>query len=393
MKKMRFLLIIFGSALLGVVIGRGLFKLIPAPDLQSLLGHAGWPENLLKASAALGAMWAALAAHELGHLLVGLGQGFQFALFVAGLLGVRRHPRTDRVQVYLNRDLALAGGVAATIPTRRSPRLRHQLAAVCAAGPLTSLLTGAGALATGWHLLHSPTTTALHTVGGRAGVVFLLVFGLMSVMLFLATTLPTRTGPFFTDRGRFSRLMGGGPAAAIEQAQLELMAHTQSGQPYAGLDPDQLALLLADSQPFIRSFAHTLAYYRHLDRAETIEALTHIRAADQLATDQPQLFRVEIWKELTFAEAFVARDLAVAEQAWHRIKPALRNTPTAQHQLTQAALALAKQEPAEAMSLAAAGRQLLPPVPTKSEDTFRAGLLQLVAQTAARESALAAQPH
>ncbi|NVO32103.1 site-2 protease family protein [Hymenobacter lapidiphilus] len=377
MKKARLLIIIVGSALIGVVIGRSLVKLIPAPDLHPLFGHAvGWAENLLKAGAVLMAMWAALAAHELGHLLVGLGQGFRFVLFVAGLLGVRRHPLTDRIQVYFNRDLALAGGVAATVPTRRGPRLRQQLAAICAAGPLTSLLTGAAALATGWHLLHSPTTTLLNTVGGRTGVVFLLVFGLMSVMLFLATTLPKRTGPFFTDRGRFFRLLGGGPAAATEQAQLELLAHVQSGQPYAELDSDQLALLLADEEPLVRCFAHFMAYYRGLDRAEDLAALGHIRAAEELANNQPQLFRNEISKERAFAEAFVARDATAAEQAWHTIKPALRQTPTAQHYLVQAALALAHQNTSEARRLAHQGQQALPATPTKTEDVLRAKLLR-----------------
>ncbi|RFP65336.1 hypothetical protein D0N36_09765 [Hymenobacter lapidiphilus] len=387
MKKARLLLIIVGSALIGVVIGRSIAKLIPASDLHPLFGHAvGWAENLLKGGAVLLAAWAALAAHELGHLLMGLGQGFRFVLFVAGLLGVRRHPRTDRVEVYLNRDLALAGGVAATVHTRRGPRLRQQLAAVCAAGPFTSLLTGAVALATGWHLLHSPTTTLLSTVAGRAGVVFLLVFGLMSVMLFLVTTLPNRTGPFFTDRARFFRLLGGGAAAATEQAQLELMAHTQSGQPYATLNPDQLEVLFTDEEPFVRCFAHFMAYYRSLDRAEPLVALTHIRAADELAANQPQLFRDEISKERTFAEAFVARDAAAAEQAWDSIKPALRQTPTAQHYLVQAALALAHQNTAEARRLAHEGQQALPTTPTKSEDALRAKLLRRIVEALPAEA-------
>ncbi|NVO86522.1 site-2 protease family protein [Hymenobacter terrestris] len=368
------ILFFFACGLLGGLVGYGMARYLPDSQFRPVFQTSAGPaEGVAKFGVALLALWAALALHELGHLLTGLAQGFRFLLFVAGLLGVRRHPRTDRVQFYLNRDLALAGGVAATAPTRRGPHLRRQLAAICAAGPLASLLVAVGALTGGQYLLG---TAALASPTGRVGIFFLIVLGLSSGLLLLATTIPTRTGPFFTDRARFFRLLGGGPAAATEQAQLELLAHTQSGQPYATLDSDQLALLLADEEPLVRCFAHFMAYYRSLDRAEELAALTHIRAADELANNQPQLFRDEISKERAFAEAFVARDTTAAEQAWHTIKPALRQTPTAQHYLVQAALALAHQNIQEARRLAHEGQQALPATSTKSEDALQAKVLR-----------------
>ncbi|MCB0651459.1 MAG: site-2 protease family protein [Saprospiraceae bacterium] len=79
-----------------------------------------------------------LGVHELGHLITGLVQGFQFQLFVVGPLGIKRE--TDGIKVYFNKNLGLYGGVAATSPVKDDPDNPLKFARLILAGPLSSLL-------------------------------------------------------------------------------------------------------------------------------------------------------------------------------------------------------------------------------------------------------------
>jgi hypothetical protein len=85
------------------------------------------------------ALLTALAVHELGHLVAGLLGGFRFQLFVVGLLGVKRTPAG--IRVFLNRDVGLMGGVAATVPVAQDPVNKRKFAWMLLSGPLASLLS------------------------------------------------------------------------------------------------------------------------------------------------------------------------------------------------------------------------------------------------------------
>ncbi|MVM37593.1 hypothetical protein GO730_08205 [Spirosoma sp. HMF3257] len=220
------------------------------------------------------------------------------------------------------------------------------------------------------------TLTTDSSALARIAVCFSLLFGLFSSMLFLATTVPGQTGAFFTDRARFFRLMGGGHLAAVEQATLELLVYSQSGQPYAKLNPEQVALLLNEPQPSLQLFAHSMAYYRHLDRQETTDAFEHLKQAEALLEDQPTLMKVEIWKELAFAYAYIDRDVKQALANWSKIKPSPDAFSSAFVYLFWAALSRAQGEPAERVNeWVAKGLAALPAAPIRSEDRLRHQLL------------------
>lgn len=334
----------------------------------------GW-EKLLKLSMAFVAIWAALAAHELGHLLMGLWQGFSFHLYVAGFLGVRRNPINDQVEWYFNRDPNLFGGVAATIPTEKSTTLTKKLAAVVAAGPLTSL---AGAMLLLFPLFLASTNPQLlvQSVASRLFFSFLLVFGLCSFLLFLATTLPKRTGPFFTDRARFFRLIGGGKAAAIEQAVLELMAQSYSQQPYREIDPAQIALIESDDSELMKIFAYSLRYYHHLDRGEKEKALAAIQTMEPLLEDQPVTFRVVMQKDLVYATAILAQDPAKAREIWNKMGKLGQDGKDMPSLLAKAALLAAEGKNEESREVIQQGLKTLSKGMQKYSDRFYAGLLQ-----------------
>lgn len=363
--------------LLGVVSAAGGFLLTRVvkqwmPDSITQLftsTEQPWWETPLKLTLALVAIWAALAAHELGHLLMGLGQGFRFHLYVAGFLGIRRNPISDQVEWHFNRDPYLFGGVAATLPTEKSPNLVKKLAAVVAAGPLSSL-GGALLMLIPIFVTIANPELLIQSVAARLLVVFLFVFGLSSLGLFLATTLPSRTGAFFTDRARFFRLIGGGKVAAVEQAVLELLAHSYTQQPYREMDPTQIALVQSDEAAMMKIFAHSLSYYYHLDRDEKELALSAAQSLDPLIEDQPTTFRITMQKDLVYAYAFLAQDAAKARKIWEQIGKLGQEGKDAQSWLAKAALGYAEGDKEAAELAIQAGLAALPKELVKYSDRF-----------------------
>ncbi|MDX2071780.1 MAG: hypothetical protein SFV55_25330 [Haliscomenobacter sp.] len=361
------------GAAVGFFLTYGIIIWTPDFIFQNLKGSGGiWWENPLKLILAFLAIWAALAAHELGHLLTGLYQGFTFHLYVAGFLGVRRNSLDDKIEWYLNRDANLFGGVAATLPTQKSPDLAKKLAAVVAAGPLTSI---GGALFVGvpafWATMNLSVTGSNAAL--RVLLVFSLIFALTSLFLFLATTIPGRTGAFFTDRARFFRLIGGGKTAAIEQAVLEVLAHSHSNQPYATVDPTQIELIQSDDSDLMKAFAHSLNYYYHLDRGEKDLALSAAKEMEPLLEEQPLTFRVELQKDLVFAYAFLANDPVQARSIWEKMGKLGQTGKDAHTHLAKAALFSSEGNLDEAKAAIEAGLAALPGNLVKYSDRFYRG--------------------
>lgn len=310
MKKQAIIQLIAG-ALAGAALGWLGMKAGRSLDLAIPMHTSG--QKLAGVAVILFSSWFALAFHELAHLVTGLVQGLRFHLYVAGFLGVRRSPETDRVQVYFNTDWQLFGGVAATMPRRESPDLTLRFARIVIAGPLGSLLLTVMGGWGGWALKDASAPAF------QFAALFLLVSALVSFFLFLATTIPSRTGIFFTDRARFFRLISGGNTAAAERAMLELVAFAQSGKPFEQMDTN--ALELARQDPAYAPYAESYAFYHHLAAGRPEAALAAAnRMIAALPEDMPAVFKAELWKELCFAAAFLKNDAEEANAWWQKLE-------------------------------------------------------------------------
>lgn len=290
----------------GVQLGRSLHFTIP---MQTPV------EKITGALIMLFALWFALAFHELAHLITGLWQGFRFHLYVAGFLGVRRHHETDRIQWYFNTDARLFGGVAATLPREESSDLTRRFARVVIAGPLSSILLAVVGGLGGWMLTGHPVTAF------RFLALFLLVSALVSFFLFLATTIPNRTGMFFTDRARYFRLISGGKTAVTERAMLELTAFTQSGKPIEQMNLANIELARQDPDYGVFAAFYAFSYYLAMKQPE--QALAAADQMSQLPTEMPAVFRTEFLKEMCFASAFLKNNATEANEWWKKIEKQL----------------------------------------------------------------------
>jgi hypothetical protein len=200
----------------------------------------------------------ALAVHELGHLIAGLAQGFRFELFVVGLLGIKRSE--GRVKIYLNKNAGMMGGVAATIPVVQSPENKKKFAIMILAGPLASLL----------YSVVSFVLLGIATSGAARG--FWLVSGACSLALFFATTLPRKTGMFFTDRARFQRLISKGKASENEDALLSLITQNMIDSSSKNISLEKARLLRTDDDAIVRFWGCYYEYYYFKDNSHTEEA-------------------------------------------------------------------------------------------------------------------------
>lgn len=244
-----FLLAAIGSFFFFKILNETGMELSWAPKLE------GKTEKIIGIAGMVPMLFVILGIHELGHLITGLYQGFQFQLFIVGPLGIKRED--DRVKVYLNRSMAMFGGVAATSPTNTDDDNARKFAYILLGGPLTSLI--AGILMIGLAGL----MTGVPAFWGLTG-------GAMSIAIFFATTIPSKTGMFFTDRKRYQRLIIPGPDQDVELALLRIMGQYSKKQSYKDLSPEDIALVTADSHDFIKMTGLLYQLCRELETEKSI---------------------------------------------------------------------------------------------------------------------------
>ncbi|MEL7124290.1 MAG: site-2 protease family protein [Bacteroidota bacterium] len=200
-----------------------------------------------------------LGVHELGHLLVGLVQGFRFELYVVGFLGIKREE--EKVKVYFNKNLGYYGGVAATSPTDGSPDNAKKFARILLAGPIASILFAVICY-----------VIALYSFGEWKFIFYL--GALASIGIFIATTVPSRTGMFFTDRKRFQRLIKPGKDREIELAMLNIMGQFTKDNSYENIKKSDIELMTKDDTPFIRYFGLFNLICYQIERGEEADEET-----------------------------------------------------------------------------------------------------------------------
>ncbi|MEY4166636.1 MAG: hypothetical protein RIR52_460 [Acidobacteriota bacterium] len=192
--------------------------------------------------------------HELGHLAGGLSRGMRFLLLVVGPFQWTRS--TMGVSFNWNLKPALMGGLAAAIPDRQRP-LRPQLLRLVVGGPLASLLLGAGSI----------------TLAGQpAGLLtpVLLMAGLLSLVIFLATAIPFRAGGMQSDGWQLIELLRGGKSVIERQLILELVGSSLAGQRPRDWDQETIGQLeqLDSRDPLRRIAASLQVVYHYWDRGE-----------------------------------------------------------------------------------------------------------------------------
>lgn len=226
------------------------------------------------------ALFLVLTIHELGHLAAGIIQGFRFQLFIVGLLGVKRAGNT--IKVSFNKNIGYMGGIATTLPIGYNEKNKRKFAIIMASGPAASLLFSLIAF-----LLFSISSS-----GAARG--FWFVAGSGSIAVFLATTLPSKSGIFFSDRARFQRLMSKGKAGENEEALLTIIAHSVQENSCKNIPLSKTRLLQTDNEGVMRFWGYYYEYCHFKDNAMQSETETARRNLVSIKDTIPS----HLWKSL-----------------------------------------------------------------------------------------------
>lgn len=180
-----------------------------------------------------------LFIHELGHVVMGLLLGFRFELLVVGLLGIRRE--REKIKIYLNKNFGYYGGLGLTVPKDDSSDNVRKFANVLLAGPIASIVFA---------------VMCFFIVNYLANPYGVIVFtaGLASFGIFLATTIPSRSGMFYTDRKRYQRLMTAGKDQDVELAMLTVLGSFVKNQSYKDIKKEVFDGLITDNDIFVKHY-------------------------------------------------------------------------------------------------------------------------------------------
>lgn len=193
------------------------------------------------------------AVHELGHILMGLKEGFKFYLFIAGPLGLKRN-ENDKIVFYIEKSASLWGGLGATIPKNNDINNYKKFGRILLAGPITSLLFGAICL----------------PLGIIADNIFLLLLGAMPLSMGVATLIPARAGAFYTDGGRWLRMFKKEETRKVEIAIWNLTQNAIIQGSYKKLNFDEIMILINDKDMRTKYLGHYYAYLFYKENNDTI---------------------------------------------------------------------------------------------------------------------------
>jgi len=180
-----------------------------------------------------------LLIHELGHVIMGLLQGFRFELLVVGLLGIKREE--EKIKIYLNKNFGYYGGLGLTVPKDDSSDNLRKFPNVILAGPIASIVFA---------------VICFFVVNYLANPYGVIVFaaGLASFGIFLATTIPSRSGMFYTDRKRYQRLIKAGKDQEVELAMLTILGSYAKNQSYKDIKKEVFDVLIIDNDSFVKHY-------------------------------------------------------------------------------------------------------------------------------------------
>lgn len=155
-----------------------------------------------------------LGTHEIGHLVGGLSQGMRFLMLIVGPFGW--HASVSGVRFEWNTNVALMGGLAATIPTGAGNPSVRQLLVLIAGGPAASLLLTIFAV-------------ALAALSDPRFAAYWIFIAATSFGIFLVTLIPVRSGGFMSDGMQIIDVMRGGSAVVERGALMQIYAQSLKG--------------------------------------------------------------------------------------------------------------------------------------------------------------------
>jgi hypothetical protein len=256
MKKKIYVILRILSLILCILV---YFQVLKYFELTQLYTPITTLDKGIKAIVTISAVFLALAIHELGHLISGMKQGFEFKLFVVGILGIKKNNH-NKIKIYLNRNLGQFFGVVGVQPKEMAVNIADKMASVCISGPIASLIYAVVCFAF-YHynsiLELTPFIQHILSVSMAA-----------SLAIFFATVIPNKTGVLFSDRKRYQRLKSTGVDRDSELSLISLAIKTSTEKSYKNIDLDDVQKLKASNDDMSRCFGSIYAYGFYVENGD-----------------------------------------------------------------------------------------------------------------------------
>ncbi|MBV1756458.1 MAG: M50 family metallopeptidase [Dethiosulfatibacter sp.] len=209
--------------------------------------------------------------HELGHILVGLKEGFKFYIFIAGPFGLKRN-ENDKIVFYIEKDISLWGGLGATVPRYDNEDNYRKFGHILLGGPIASIFFGAIALS-----LAIITSNKLF-----------LLFGVMSLSMGVVSLIPLRNGAFYTDGGRWLRMHKSEKTKIVEMALWNLTQKTIIQGNYTHANLAEIMILINDDDMRTQYLGHYYAYNFYKDNKDIANSEKEKEELDKLKRKVPK---------------------------------------------------------------------------------------------------------
>jgi len=232
--------------------------------------------------------------HELGHVLGGLLMGNDFVFVTAGPFKLSKED--SGLKFSLNKHINLSGGLAMTLPTKvEGFRLRRFI--VIFGGPFFSLLSAIccfGIYQFAWSNLSSNMQ------------VFVMLFGFMSLLVFIITIIPQNVNGMMTDGYQLLMVLKDDDKAKKYADMLHLTALNQQGK-----SPSEYPQMILNKyinspieNPMDLAFKQ-FEYYKDLAQGNIEQASDKIKMIESNASIYPAAFYPDILAEPYFYYSFI----------------------------------------------------------------------------------------
>lgn len=196
--------------------------------------------------------------HEVGHVLVGLANGWKFLLLVIGPLGIKAD-NNGRIRFYLEKQVIMWGGVGCTVPKQANEDNIRIWSWVLLGGPLASIVMSIIFLP--WGIITKNLV--------------LLILGAMSLSMGIICILPLplKTGILYTDGRRWYRLHKGGQEAAEEIALFKLTENQVVNGGFANINVNDIEPLIRSKDAAVKYYGYyyLFQYYKAMSNTEQME--------------------------------------------------------------------------------------------------------------------------
>ena len=191
--------------------------------------------------------------HEIGHIIMGLIQGFKFFLLVIGPFGLKRN-ENDKIVFYIEKNPAFWGGVGGTFPIDYNEDNFNRFGRVLLAGPIVSIIFG---------LIMLPFANATN-------MMFLVLLCAMPIGMGIACLIPVPMGAFYSDGGRWLR-MRNKDTRNIEAALWNIIEKAGFEQKYINIKIEDVTTLINDKNSRTKYMGHYFAYLHYKEIGDSFK--------------------------------------------------------------------------------------------------------------------------